>query len=1581
MSAAAADRDPFELVAESFLASYRAGEQPSIEELAARHPELAGQIRKLLPAMVRVEQDLTIDPDPVAAGVPLGSPTLARQLGDYRIVREIGRGGMGTVYEAEQVSLGRRVALKVLPGHAVGDRKAEDRFRREAKAAARLHHTNIVPVFEVGRDGDAAFYAMQLIAGQGLDQVIEELKRLRDPARESETLGPGPASAATSQGLGQYALGELAESLLSGHLMTEGLEPPENEAHAATGRATTERYAKVATSRHESAIPNGYEPPTQRPPEPSSSAVLPGGTLISDIDRSGRRQPYFRSVAQIGCQVAQGLAYAHAHGVVHRDIKPSNLLLDTAGVVWITDFGLAKAEEDGLTATGDILGTLRYMAPERFRGEGDARADIYALGMTLYELLTLCPAYRSSDRLKLIEQIKKEEPARPRSLDDRIPLDLETIVLKAVDKAPERRYLKADAMAEDLRRFLADEPIKARQVSARERYWRWARRNPVIATLGGVLTAVLMLVTIGSWLVAGRFAILAERLGHLATAERSSRQEAERAREAAETARTLAQSESRRALFSESKAVSERKRADSTLADVFMSRGLLAGERDAPAEAALWFGAAAQQSATAEDPRRQENNRLRARNWLRQATLPVATMALTGELQQLEFQPRGDLLLVRTGGKLDLWPWRGGERPPWVAQLGGVASARFSPDGVSIALGFPFGEAQIRNVASGAIVANIKHTGVIGSLAFSQDGRFLAMAGGGDARIWDLKRQAFLNPAHAHPQQVSAMVFNRNSDRLITACADKRARVFAVEGQQAAEPLYMPVAHDAGSPPALIDDDRTLVTVSGPSQLMRWDMATGKPDTKPIPTKPWNLQGVAASPDGQWFVTGGYYGPELHATDASRPPVSLGHTNLVTQFIFSPDSTVLLSTSWDFTARLWSPVRGQPVGPPLKHTSSVTRCAWADDSVYLATGQYGGLLRVWARPVDDLVIAQESVWGQSPRISFDGRLAVPGLWHDAAGDVKQVVQDLRVLTSADGQRAGPDIRLPGELVDSCVCGDNLAVAAVYSRGGMGQLGVWDVARARARFEPITLPGLPISVAARPGSNQLAVLCATGDLFVFDDRTGTGVLKLRHEAWSTANNYAQVQYTPDGKTLVSLGGGFPATVNVRDAGSGRLRFAPFSSNVQGGNFHTIAVSGDSRLLATIALVRNAVQVWDLATGGALSAPLFHPGDHWGLFSVRFSPDGRHLLTGHKDGLARYWDWQAGQLACPPMPHDFEVHDAGITPDGRFALTATGGRAELHVWELTTGRRIASPVRLGFMEPDSGIALAITPDARRALVGHSQPGSTQIDLATVNLEALLSSPGTSTADLSLLAELATGQRLELGDLSALTSDQWRERWNRLRERSPDLAPLSKRSRLQDPAPRPRRTRSSEVAQARGLVDSGIAAFQQGRFAAAVADLVQASERLRPIRQSGPDAPELVRLHGMSLGFLAASLRDLKRPAGSLARFRESLAVYESMDDPNPGDLYNMACACSMMSILEEQVSPEDRETLQARAVRYLRRAINGDQDGLLPLVRTDRDLDPLHGRADFRHLMADASFPRDPFAPAAPVSAPSGAGVEH
>jgi serine/threonine protein kinase len=457
MSSINDERGPVELLADEFLARCKGGEKPTIKEYCDRHPDLADEIRDVFEAVLMVE-DLkpgSSNVSGLSADFVHIDGKLLEQVGDYRILCEIGRGGMGAVYEAEQQALGRRVALKVLARTSAGDGSAQIRFQREAKAAARMHHTNIVPVFDVGQDGEHLYYAMQLIHGQGLDLVIDDLKRLR--AQSAATPGASEDRAAERS---------IAASLAAGTFERENL--------AAEGETDSK-----ATAAYQGSAP--------------SSAVLPGQSDISTA--TSNRQAYFRSVAQIGLQTASALSYAHSRGIIHRDIKPGNLILDTTGNVWVTDFGLAKTGDGGVTHTGDILGTIRYMSPERFRGQCDVRADVYALGMTLYELVTLKAAYASRDRLELIELIRHAEAASPRSVDARIPRDLETIVMKAIDKDPKRRYQSADEMGEDLQRFVNDEPIKARRVGTVERLGRWCRRNPVVATLAA---AVLVLMAVGT---------------------------------------------------------------------------------------------------------------------------------------------------------------------------------------------------------------------------------------------------------------------------------------------------------------------------------------------------------------------------------------------------------------------------------------------------------------------------------------------------------------------------------------------------------------------------------------------------------------------------------------------------------------------------------------------------------------------------------------------------------------------------------------------------------------------------------------------------------------------------------------------------------------------------------------------------------------------------------------------------------------------------------------------------------------------------------------------------------------------------
>ena len=442
---------------ERLTAQLQAGETPDLSACARQHPEYAGQLRELLPALKALAgMGKTVVP---ATGLPLllagdGQHSFGGQLGDYRIVREVGRGGMGVVYEAEQTSLGRRVALKVLPFAVAWDPRQLQRFKNEAQAAAHLHHTNIVPVFAVGCAQNVHYYAMQFIDGHSLAAVIQQLR-----------------------------------------------------ARAARGGNDEGR------SPNDERMPNAQTPMTKDDPtvagSGSSLRTSDFGFRISDfgfrISDFGFPSSFFRTVAQLGVQAAEALEYAHQVGVIHRDIKPANLLLEgrAGGVspltLWITDFGVASFPGGvSLTRTGDMLGTLRYMSPEQAlakRGLVDHRTDLYGLGATLYELLTLRPVFEGRDREELLVQIATTEVIAPRHWNPAIPVELETIVLKALAKNVEERYATAQEMADDLRRFLEDKPILAKRPGVLERLRKWKRRHR-LAVRAAAVVAFLAVVTL-----------------------------------------------------------------------------------------------------------------------------------------------------------------------------------------------------------------------------------------------------------------------------------------------------------------------------------------------------------------------------------------------------------------------------------------------------------------------------------------------------------------------------------------------------------------------------------------------------------------------------------------------------------------------------------------------------------------------------------------------------------------------------------------------------------------------------------------------------------------------------------------------------------------------------------------------------------------------------------------------------------------------------------------------------------------------------------------------------------------------------
>lgn len=467
------DPDPMQLgeLIDEFTARVRAGQRPRVEDYASRHPQLADEIRELFPTLLTMEQ--------AGVGANEASVTASgkapKQLGEYRILREIGRGGMGVVYEAEQESLGRHVAIKVLPFHALMDPKHLTRFHREARAVAQLHHSNIVPVFGVGEHEGIHYYAMQFIRGLGLDLVLEEMRSLR---------GATDLASASKQ---------------VSAIQTRPVVSPiaQNQTHS--GEAETGK--DVSGSK---ALPAGETTSTPRSDRPLGvdtvdEAVSSGrlsGASVSSGSASGYH--FYKNVARIGAQIAEALSCAHAQGILHRDIKPSNLLIDSCGQAWVTDFGLAKTLEGDLTHTGDLVGTLRYMAPERFRGWSDPRSDVYSLGLTLYEMLTLHPAFEDADRVEMIRRVMQENPPAPRQVDIHIPRDLETIVLKAIEKEPYARYQSALDLANDLLRFVADKPIVATRTPVFQHVGLWCRRNPVAAALSGIVLFLVLVLTASS---------------------------------------------------------------------------------------------------------------------------------------------------------------------------------------------------------------------------------------------------------------------------------------------------------------------------------------------------------------------------------------------------------------------------------------------------------------------------------------------------------------------------------------------------------------------------------------------------------------------------------------------------------------------------------------------------------------------------------------------------------------------------------------------------------------------------------------------------------------------------------------------------------------------------------------------------------------------------------------------------------------------------------------------------------------------------------------------------------------------------
>jgi eukaryotic-like serine/threonine-protein kinase len=461
---------------EHYLDQLERGELPDLDRLCQEYPDLVDSLRQYIPSLRKQEEKATpsaevppievaLNGSPVEDALPVresdpvelpDSDDIPKRLGDFELLEEIGRGGMGIVFKARQVSLDRMVAVKILPHAAVWDSKQIARFQNEAQAAAQLSHPNIVSVYAIGKERGTYYYSMPLVEGLSLEQAVRSLKN--DTQFSLEEYAPNSSPSLARNGNRKSRVrsckghaGKAAELLA--------------KEMAQTANSDEARERKEALAR-----------------------------------KAIQKTAHIRAVIEMVAQAAEALHYAHQHGIVHRDIKPSNLLVDQHGKLWITDFGLAQVSGfSGLTCTGDVLGTLKYMSPEQASGKThwvDLRSDIYSLGITMYELLTLHPVVDSEDRMTMLKQIQIVSPPSVRLRNPAISQTLENILLKAIAKDREERYASAELFAEDLRRFLASGRSLANRPGALHTLSRMVRRN----AQWSVLVLMILLSLLGTTL-------------------------------------------------------------------------------------------------------------------------------------------------------------------------------------------------------------------------------------------------------------------------------------------------------------------------------------------------------------------------------------------------------------------------------------------------------------------------------------------------------------------------------------------------------------------------------------------------------------------------------------------------------------------------------------------------------------------------------------------------------------------------------------------------------------------------------------------------------------------------------------------------------------------------------------------------------------------------------------------------------------------------------------------------------------------------------------------------------------------------
>jgi len=1111
----------------AYLEAMDAGEAPDPKEFIAAHGDISAELNSFFTNRAEFERmaeplqpaggagtpqaqhdDVTLPPASEPTETPTIAPTIVpernadaaigtmvRYFGDYELVEEIARGGMGVVYKARQVSLNRIVALKMILAGQLASEEDVQRFHAEAEAAANLDHPGIVPIYEVGEHEGQHYFSMGFVEGSSLSAKVAD----------------GP------------------------------LTPKE-----------AAEYTK---------------------------------------------------------KVAEAVAYAHEKGVIHRDLKPANVLLQAEDThasqntgtpdlqpsafslqPKVTDFGLAKKVEgdSGLTATGQILGTPGYMPPEQASGkigEVSETADIYSLGAILYCLLTSRPPFQADNPLDTLMQVLEREPVSPRQLNPNVPQDLETICLKCLEKDRHRRYASAQALADELQRFLNDEPIQARPISAPARAWRWCKRKPGLAGLWVAVTLLLLTLSIGGPVVAYKQADL--------------RGQAEGARAQAEGKRQEAEQESRRAYRS------------------YYAAQMNLAQRDweIPAIASLLdrLTATRPQGTGGHDFRRFEWH-----YWDRLCHCDLMTRkALVGFVWSVAFNPDGQRIAVGgtdgSHGTVVVWDTATGQQTLTLKHARLLYGVAFSPDGKRIASASSdglHGTVKVWDSATGQETLTLKgHRGRVFSVSFSPDGKRIVSGGGGQPeqpgqiKVWDASSGQETLTLKGHTSPVTSVSFSPDGQRIASASLDTMVKVWdAATGQ---EMLSLKGHSGEVKSVSFSPDGQRIASASSDTTVKVWDAATGQ--------KMFTLKGhsgevtsVSFSPDGQ-RITSGSDDNTVKVWEAAtgRETLTLkGHRGRVSSVSFSPDGKRIASGSSDHTVKLWDATTDQETLTVKGHRGSVHSVSFSPDGQRIASASDDTTVKVWDAATGQETLTLRGHTGRVSGVSFspDGQRIASASWDNT----------VKLWDAATGRETLTLKGHTGFVASVSFSPDGQRIA---SGSWDRTVKLWDATTGQ---ETRTLRGQRHGVANgvrsaafSPDGKRLASASADKTVKVWDVATGQETLTLKGHT----SGVTSVSFSPDGQRIATASG--DATVKVWDAATGQ---ETLTLRGHRGTVFSVAFSLDGQRIVSGSW-DNTVKLWDAATG---QETLTLKGHTLVVMSVSFSPDGQRIASGSIDNTVKVWD---------------------------------------------------------------------------------------------------------------------------------------------------------------------------------------------------------------------------------------------------------------------------------------------------------------------------------------------------------------------